>query len=396
MYSIPRRWSVSCWKMRASNPSATRSSGFPWTSSPRHRIRCDAARRMVRPRDRQAALLLGDLPLGVEQLRVRHEPGTVLAVVEHEQLQRDPDLRGRPAPRRAPRTSSRSCPWRAGAAHDRTTRRALPAHGAPGPPGCGSVAACGSSSDVRFGFDALHHARGGEGSHGGPERGEAAGLEREQAYRPAPERGQQGGDRFLLLDRRFELGGPDDPEHRGARPGIRPPHGVRARAPGTDRDCRARAPAPRDPTGASSARSPDRPGASSSPPPSRSPARVRARQAPGAWPRGRHRAPRRGPGHRRRGPARPRARRSRSRPSLSAAAGARRERPAPRPRRPTHSSTRSAPPRRIPKDDAPHAPQRPGASQTTHRTAPDEARSMPPHAAHAAGAPQARQTCATP
>ena len=53
-----------------------------------------------------------------------------------------------------------------------------------------------------------------------------------------------------------------------------------------------------------------------------------------------------------------------------------------------------APPRRIPKDEAPHAPQRPGASQTTHRTTPDEARSMPPHAAHAAGAPHARHTCA--
>ena len=61
-----------------------------------------------------------------------------------------------------------------------------------------------------------------------------------------------------------------------------------------------------------------------------------------------------------------------------------------------HSSTRSAPPRAIPKSSEPQFAHCPSASHTAHRTTPSCSRSTPPHTAHAAGSPQLRQTRATP
>ena len=61
-----------------------------------------------------------------------------------------------------------------------------------------------------------------------------------------------------------------------------------------------------------------------------------------------------------------------------------------------HSSTRSAPPRRIPKSVAPQCAHGPGASHTTHGHDTASDRSRPPQAAQAAGRPHERHTCADP
>ena len=74
----------------------------------------------------------------------------------------------------------------------------------------------------------------------------------------------------------------------------------------------------------------------------------------------------------------------RSAPSRRTGTPATRARPTP-PRAPARRA-------RIPKSSAPQRAHRPGASQTTQRTAPSSDRSSPPHAAHAAGSPQDRQT----
>ena len=57
--------------------------------------RLEPRRGVVGPGDRQAAFFQDDLSLAVEQLGVRDEQRAVLPVVEHEQLQRDPDLGSR-------------------------------------------------------------------------------------------------------------------------------------------------------------------------------------------------------------------------------------------------------------------------------------------------------------
>ena len=198
-------------------------------------------------------------------------------------------------------------------------------------------------------------------------------------------------------DRRFELGGPDDPEHRGAHR----ESGRRAACVLARQEPIGIAAHERLHRGIRRVRAlHDRPTVRARPAHRLHPDRQRAlaRGKPrAAWPRGRHRGPRRGRGRRRRGPARPRARRPRSRPSASAAAGASdasdrhrgaRDRPTPPParlrpvgsRRTTRRTRRSA-----------RAPRRPHtAPRRTKREACRRTPRTPP------GRRTARQTCATP
>ena len=95
MYSIPSRWSVSCWKIRARRPSPTSSYGEPSRSWPRHVTRAYRGVAWYGPGS------TGSPPRGahprIEELRVRHEPRARLPVVEHEEPSGDPHLGPREA-----------------------------------------------------------------------------------------------------------------------------------------------------------------------------------------------------------------------------------------------------------------------------------------------------------
>ena len=196
----------------------------------------------------------------------------------------------------------------------------------------------------------------------------------------------------------FERIRADDPEHGGPD---REPCRRASRSPrphGTDPGCRAPALGSAGRPAGRPARSPCPRGAPIRPPPSRSPRPARATPARAGAPRDPRRGSRRGRGRRGRGHA-PTPARPRGSPSLSATEpclARRRGGPATEATVVAHSSTRSAPPRRIPKSCAPQCAHRPGASHTMQRTVPSSERSAPPHAAHAAGRPHERQTCAIP
>ena len=399
MYSIPSRWSVSCWKIRASRPSPTISSGLPFDVLPA--ARGSAADRGVGwygpGIDRQPSSSV-DLALGVVQLGVRHERAARVSPSSNTNSRSEiptcgagePDARRRV--HRLDHVLRRAC-----AASGRTARPASPARAGRGRRACGWAAIMSrSSSQVRLGLDALDDPRGGEVAHRAPERGDPSGLEREQAYRPASERRDQRRDRLVLRPAPPRAPAVPITRNTGAPTGN---PGRRASLPLAREEpigvARARAPGPRDPTGASSARS-HAPAGRAQPTASIQIASARSRAAsPGR--RGR----RVGVEHRDEvqaadaevahglGPAD-----RRSRPPASGSRGrvTPRDRHRGAPRRPTPrrarrrrgGSRRSTPPQTA---------QRPGASQTTHRTCPA---SSAEHAAARGARGRARRRCGRP
>ena len=262
MKSVPWRWSVSCWKMRARNPSASNSTGRPCEVLGAQVQARRALRRRVRAPDGQASLVHDVLPLETGELGVgeRVRAGLV-AGVEDDEPDRTPDLGGRQADarrvvhrldhvggerararRRTARRSRRAAAGRG--------RRAVGSDGSsrcvassvawegPCPPGTKTTdAARPRPWRRRPGSASCRTARPNAGTSPGPT------VTRHTVLLPEPGRraacmGPSAGER------RLQLGGPRHAEHRGAPPGTRPRRASARRPGGTAPGCRPRAPGP--------------------------------------------------------------------------------------------------------------------------------------------------------
>src|SRR5262245_41944693 len=215
---MPRRWSVSCWKIRASRPSARISIGSPCRSRPRSRTRTARVVSWYGPGiDRHPSSIVSSSSSSDSSGSATKPACPSRSSYTKNERPMPTWLAANPTPGAAYIVSNMSSEVSRSASSKVST-------GFVGSRRTGSpsvrigitvtVAPPRRSSQVRFGLDARHHAPDGKPPHRVAERSEPRGVEDDQAYRRvlrARDEQGSGGQGFELA---LELGAARHAEHR--------------------------------------------------------------------------------------------------------------------------------------------------------------------------------------